>query len=74
MCLTHLCFCIFRLFPVTERPSSPEKVMNFTRCFVGLLQIGTGARFSKLPVIIGSVKVFSFPFQMGVSKGLKIVQ
>ena len=33
-----------------------------------------GARFSKLPVITGPVKLFCFPFQMGVSKGLKIVQ
>ena len=34
----------------------------------------TGARFSKLPVITGPVKLFCFPFQMGVSKGLKIGQ
>ena len=34
----------------------------------------TGARFSKLPVITGPVKLFCFPFQMGVSKGSKIVQ
>ena len=27
--------------------------------------------FSKLPVITGSVKLFCFPFQMGVSKGLR---
>ena len=33
-----------------------------------------GARFLKLPVITGPVKLFCFPFQMGVSKGLKIVQ
>ena len=32
------------------------------------------ARFSKLPVIIGPVKLFCFPFQIGVSKGLKVVQ
>ena len=32
------------------------------------------ARFSKLPVITGPIKLFCFPFQMGVSKGLKIVQ
>ena len=32
-----------------------------------------GARFSKLPVITWPVKLFCFPFQMGVSKGLKIV-
>ena len=31
-----------------------------------------GARFSKLPVITGPVKLFCFPFQMGVSKLLKI--
>ena len=31
-------------------------------------------RFSKLPVITGPVRLFCFPFQMGVSKGLKIVQ
>ena len=35
---------------------------------------GTGARFSKLPVITGPVKLFCFPFQMGVSKLLKIIQ
>ena len=32
-----------------------------------------GARFSKLPVITGPVKLFCFPFQMGVSKLLKII-
>ena len=31
-----------------------------------------GARFSKLPVITGPVKLFCFPFQMRVSKLLKI--
>ena len=36
--------------------------------------IGPGPRFSKLSVITGLVKLFCFPFQMGVSKGLKIVQ
>ena len=35
---------------------------------------GPGARFSKLPVISGPVKLFCFPFQMGVSKLLKIIQ
>ena len=34
----------------------------------------TGARFSKLPVITGPVKLFCFPFQMGDSKVLTIVQ
>ena len=34
---------------------------------------GPGARFSKLPVITGSGKLFCFPFQMGVSKLLKII-
>ena len=33
-----------------------------------------GARFSKLPVITGPVKLFCFPFQMGVSKALNIIQ
>ena len=33
-----------------------------------------GVRFSKLPVITGPVKLFCFPFQMGVSKVLTIVQ
>ena len=33
-----------------------------------------GARFSKLPVITLPVKLFCFPLQMGVSKGLKIAQ
>ena len=32
-----------------------------------------GARFSKLLVIIGPVKLFRFPFQVGVSKVLKII-
>ena len=31
-------------------------------------------RFSKLPVITGPSKQFYFPFQMGASKFLKIVQ
>ena len=35
---------------------------------------GPGARFSKLPVITGPVKLFCFPFQIRVSKGLEIVQ
>ena len=34
----------------------------------------SGARFSKLPVITGPVKLFCFSFQVGVSEGLKIVQ
>ena len=33
-----------------------------------------GARFSKLPIVTGPVKVFCFPFQMRVSEGLKTVQ
>ena len=33
-----------------------------------------GARFSKLPVITGPVKLFCFPIQIGVSEGLKIVR
>ena len=37
-------------------------------------QLGPGACFSKLPVIIGPVKLYCFPFQMGVSKLLKIIQ
>ena len=36
--------------------------------------LGPGARFSKLPVIIRPVKLFCFPFQMGVSKALNIIQ
>ena len=35
---------------------------------------GPGTRFSKLPVITGPVKLFCFPFQMGVSEDLKTVQ
>ena len=38
------------------------------------LTLGTGARFSKLLVITGPVKLFCFPFQMGVSKLLKVIQ
>ena len=34
----------------------------------------TGARFSKLPVITGPVKLFCFPFQMWTAKLLKIIQ
>ena len=33
-----------------------------------------GARFSKLPVITGPVKLFCLPLRMGVSKVLKMVQ
>ena len=33
-----------------------------------------GARFSKLPVITGPVKLFCFPFQIGVLKLLKVMQ
>ena len=33
-----------------------------------------GARFSKLPVITGPVELFCFPFQVGVSKLLKVIQ
>ena len=32
------------------------------------------ARFSKLPVITGPVKLFCFPFQIRVSKALNIIQ
>ena len=35
---------------------------------------GPGARFSKLPVITGPVKLFCFSFHVGVSEDLKIVQ
>ena len=38
-----------------------------------LLVLVPGACFSKLPVITGSVKLFCFPFQTGVSKVLKIM-
>ena len=38
------------------------------------LESRPGARFSKLPVMTGPVKLFCFPFQMGVLKGLKTVQ
>ena len=30
--------------------------------------------FSKFPVITESIRLFCFPFQMGVSKGLKVLQ
>ena len=36
-------------------------------------EISPGARFSKLPVIIEPVKLFWFPFQTRVSKGMKII-
>ena len=35
---------------------------------------GPGARFSKLPVITGPVKLFGFTFQKRVLKDLKVVQ
>ena len=35
---------------------------------------GSGARFSKLPVITGPVKLFCFSFHGGISEDLKIVQ
>ena len=35
---------------------------------------GPGARFSKLQVITGPVKLFCFPLRMGVSKVLKMIQ
>ena len=41
---------------------------------VGVYNTGSGARFSKLPVITRPVKLFCFSFQVGVSEGLKIVQ
>ena len=51
-------------------------LISNARHFVELLcfsrKLCPGARFSKLPVITGPVKLFCFPFQMGVSKGLKI--
>ena len=34
----------------------------------------SGARFSKLPVITGPVKLFCFPLRVGVSKVLKMAQ
>ena len=39
-----------------------------------VLFFGSGARFSKLPVITGPVKLFCFLFQKEVSKFLKIIQ
>ena len=54
-----LCFLIFCL-DVKERGN--DSFQNKT----------PGARFSKLPVITGPVKLFCFLFQMGVSKLLKI--
>ena len=39
-----------------------------------VFEVTPGARFSKLPVITGPVKLFCFPLRMGVSKGLKMVQ
>ena len=38
------------------------------------LNTSSGASFLKLSVITGPVELFCFPFQMGVSKDLKIVQ
>ena len=65
------------LRPTLVPATSPTNSNQFE--FVGLVA-GTkltrwpGARFSKLPVIIGPVKLFCFPFQMGVSKLLKIIK
>ena len=65
-------------------PNTEKRVENTTRSGVFLTSFkvfgnviafnGPGARFSKLPVITGPVKMFCFPFQTGVSKGLKVVQ
>ena len=44
------------------------------KCSSSRKLIRSEARFSKLPVITGPVKLFCFPFQMGVSKLLKIIQ
>ena len=44
-------------------------------CFLdAVFFFSPGARFSKLPVITGPVKLFCFPLRMGVSKVLKMVQ
>ena len=52
---------------------SPQLAI-LTGFYVCLKARRPGARFSKLPVIAGPVKHFCFPLQMGVSKGLKIIQ
>ena len=56
-----------------SRDGAVVRALAFHQCVPGLIP-GPGARFSKLPVITGPVKLFCFPFQMGVSKVLKITQ
>ena len=51
-----------------------RKVKNEEKSPWGQSFNGPGARFSKLPVITGPVKLFCFSFQVGVAEGLKIVQ
>ena len=64
----HACGFLFNFSKVTENAT-----IFFFHIFCDVA-IGPGARFSKLPVITGPVKLFCFPFQTGVSEGLKIVQ
>lgn len=48
--------------------------VKFNQPFPLRLRMVPGAGQSKLPVITGPVKLFCFPFQLGVSKVLTIVQ
>ena len=70
-------------FPETRRRNTPslltpkfnlEYNINGSKRKVIKICIGSGARFSKLPVVTGPFKLFCFPFQMGVSKVLNIIQ
>ena len=65
----------------TENGSTEDgllTVLNYNAALFGCIWpsrkiLSPGARFSKLPVIIGPVNLFYFPFQVGVSKVLKII-
>ena len=53
---------------------SQKQYLKAVAMYINFPALGPGARFSKLPVITGPVKLFCFSFQLGVSEGLKIVQ
>ena len=57
----------------TENPEKNPLAREKTNNKLSLHMV-PGARFSKLLVITGPVKLFCFPFQMGVLKLLKVIQ
>ena len=60
--------------PDSHKEPCAEMKMLLTELEVRTLSYGPRARFSKLPVITAPVELFCFPLQMGVLKGLKIVE